>query len=354
MAWEYITNGGFDHDDHWTKETGWTIGSNKASYVGLGYEEGKLYIKQTITSPAGLYYYSFDCVLVGTGYGILSRYADGTNTDIVAVETSGTYTGTTTLTGNTEIRFRIITSGEAGSVDNISIQRAVIFAPLITLTKTFNVPTSIITSTPSLLSISVPVTYEPFISHIMVPLLSISSPSLKAITQTVTALPSAISLSLVLNVIDDSGRISLSYIYLPLTLHPPSITGGSTGQYITFPDLSGNHLTLKFYNSSLTDGLELYYLRSVMLRSTERSEYIAKFPNLSGKHLTLKFYNSELTGESILYYMRSKIFKTKDRNDADAEHPNLSGKHLSLKFSQATVSDLTLEYISVGLVGKIE
>ena len=82
-------------------------------------------------------------------------------------------------------------------------------------------------------------------------------------------------------------------------------------------------------------------------------QYI-NFPNLSGQHLTLKFYNSDLTGDSELCYTRLKIFRTTDRNDYNAKHPNLSGKHLTLKFSQAVDADLTLEYISIGIFEKKE
>lgn len=78
------------------------------------------------------------------------------------------------------------------------------------------------------------------------------------------------------------------------------------------------------------------------------------FPNLQGKHLSLRYYNNNEDSGFALYYARHKLFKTRDRVDHDARHPNLSGYHLSLKISHTAGEEFILGYTSMGLLEKME
>ncbi len=79
-----------------------------------------------------------------------------------------------------------------------------------------------------------------------------------------------------------------------------------------------------------------------------------KFPNMSGQHLSLKFYNNSPTDNLILYYLRGLIHKTIERNDHDTVFPNLSGTHLALKINQSADEDLLISWMSCLLLGKRE
>ena len=94
-----------------------------------------------------------------------------------------------------------------------------------------------------------------------------------------------------------------------------------------------------------------------MLPPTLSGNYANKlisFPNLSGKHLTLKYYNDSVDDGIVLYYARYKMFRTVDRVDYDARHPNLSGQHLTLRITHAADEEFLLAYASMGLFGQKE
>ena len=124
-----------------------------------------------------------------------------------------------------------------------------------------------------------------------------------------------VQLSITCNAPTCLATIVIPCIQLSIECFAPTITGDLASQlanqYTTFPNLSGGHLSLTFHSSSLTDGLELYH-------------------------------------------MRTKTFRTVDRTDSKAVHPNLSGRHLSLKFSHSALEDLILSYVSVGIMEKKE
>jgi hypothetical protein len=81
---------------------------------------------------------------------------------------------------------------------------------------------------------------------------------------------------------------------------------------------------------------------------------LISFPNLQGKHLSLRYYNDSIDDGVSLYYARYKLFKTVDRVDFDARHPNLSGQHLTLRIVHDADEEFTLAYASMGLFGKVE
>jgi hypothetical protein len=81
---------------------------------------------------------------------------------------------------------------------------------------------------------------------------------------------------------------------------------------------------------------------------------IIAFPNLQGKHITLKYYNDSVSDSITLYYARYKLFKTVDRVDFDARHPNLSGQHLTLRVVHSADEEFLLAYTSMSIFGKIE
>ena len=78
------------------------------------------------------------------------------------------------------------------------------------------------------------------------------------------------------------------------------------------------------------------------------------FPNLSGNHLTLKYVSTSTVTGVTLYFQRLKLFKVNDRIDYDAVHPNLSGDHLSLKVTHVAKEDFLLAHISMGFMGYTE
>jgi hypothetical protein len=133
----------------------------------------------------------------------------------------------------------------------------------------------------------------------------------------------------------------------------PVIFGMNLNKFITFPNLSGKHLSLKYYNEDADSGFVLYQSRMKMFKSIDRVDFNARHPNLSGNHLTLKLLH-ESSDDFLVGYSSMGMFKTVDRVDSQVRHPNLSGNHLSLKVTHSANEEFDLAYSSMGLMGRIE
>ena len=113
-----VTNGGFDTDTDWTKETGWTIGSGVASSDGT----------QTVTSLLT----STAAPVVGLAYvvkfDITARSAGSLNVRLGETSTStvsGVATYTYTITASSTQPFSALASSTfVGSIDNVSLYEA--------------------------------------------------------------------------------------------------------------------------------------------------------------------------------------------------------------------------------------
>jgi hypothetical protein len=78
-----------------------------------------------------------------------------------------------------------------------------------------------------------------------------------------------------------------------------------------------------------------------------------KFPNVEGNHLSLKLASSDTNDGFILHNMRLKLFRTRGRFDVDA-FPNLDGTHLQLKIEHTADSTFKMYYSSIEKLDKIE
>ncbi len=118
---ELVTNGNFDNDSDWSKETGWTISGGKASYNGSAINNA---LYQTISVTSGkIYKLTFTVV----------NYVSGTL--IGNISTGTTAGGTGNITANGDYSFNITASGALcifrstssfnGSIDNVSVVEVV-------------------------------------------------------------------------------------------------------------------------------------------------------------------------------------------------------------------------------------
>ena len=114
---EEVTNGGFDSDTGWIKETGWTISDGKANANVLGtqaiYQSGitlNKWYKVTYTISD---YVSGDI-----------RLRVGTTSTPTVRSSNGTFTEYLYATGTNQVRISPFTSGFIGSIDNISVKEA--------------------------------------------------------------------------------------------------------------------------------------------------------------------------------------------------------------------------------------
>jgi hypothetical protein len=115
---ELVTNGDFDTDSDWTKETGWTISGGKASYNGSA-ATSALY--QNISAVSGTKYrVSFSVVNYVSG-SVRAHLSNGSGTGASPLITAnGDYVFDITATGGL-LLFRNVTSFN-GSIDNVSVQ----------------------------------------------------------------------------------------------------------------------------------------------------------------------------------------------------------------------------------------
>jgi len=115
---ELVTNGGFDADSNWTKQSGWSIGSGVASVdsstagatmltsTGMTVEVGKTY---TVT-------YTINSV---SGSGIRSTL--GGVVEGSYITSAGTFSHTVTATTTTGLIFTATSNDTTGVVDNVSV-----------------------------------------------------------------------------------------------------------------------------------------------------------------------------------------------------------------------------------------
>jgi hypothetical protein len=127
---ELVTNGDFDTDSNWTKNSGWTISGGKARRDGIA-AGGNSPISQTVNLVAGkVYKLSYDRTYISNGgetnlysefitdgsYTTLGKYNDTTQETVTIVSYfSPTYTGAMPLN-----MYGIGTF--TGTVDNVSLK----------------------------------------------------------------------------------------------------------------------------------------------------------------------------------------------------------------------------------------
>ena len=122
---ELVTNGGFDTDSDWTKQTSWSISGGAANYDFLS--DAK-YIRQTLLSGgfvAGkVYKINFD-ITSGTAYMNVSSNGGG----LISLNTYsvGSYSiqVTASVNGSDLLIYGRNTSGTAFSIDNVSVKEVI-------------------------------------------------------------------------------------------------------------------------------------------------------------------------------------------------------------------------------------
>ena len=121
---ELVTNGTFDSDTDWTKQTGWSISSGVATFSGTDYN----YITQDITTVVGeTYVATVEITAITTGSVQLRIMNGATEIGSTIQTTLGTHAVTFVATGTTTtVRVYAGFSGArfAGSVDNVSVRLA--------------------------------------------------------------------------------------------------------------------------------------------------------------------------------------------------------------------------------------
>ena len=143
---ELVTNGNFNTDSDWTKETGWTISGgtanfsggtgNKAMYQAVGITNGKTYkIQYTVSS-------------ISAGQ-VAVRFGGMSGVDEITATTIGTYTGYITATGsaNGNIHIEDNDNNFVGSIDNVSVQEVLGDQPRLN----YDISNGVVQSCPSLL-----------------------------------------------------------------------------------------------------------------------------------------------------------------------------------------------------------
>jgi hypothetical protein len=121
---ELVTNGTFDSDSDWTKQTGWAIASGVATFSGTAYN----YITQNISTVSGkTYTATFEITAITAGAALLRIMNGSTELETTTQTTVGTYAVTFVATSTTTtVRVYAGFSGArfAGSVDNVSVRLA--------------------------------------------------------------------------------------------------------------------------------------------------------------------------------------------------------------------------------------
>ena len=132
---ELVTNGTFDTDSGWVKQTGWTINGGVASFNGGGGSS----LLQAIGMVTGIVYeITFDITSISSG-GI--RILCGFDNASQTFNSVGTHTAILTRGSNNFIYFQSVAATVA-SIDNVSVREVLFDQPNGTLTL-FNHPTNI-------------------------------------------------------------------------------------------------------------------------------------------------------------------------------------------------------------------
>lgn len=118
---ELVTNGTFDTDSDWIKETGWTISdgkANKTSSVASNFAQ----LNTGVFTNNNIYKITF--TISNSNDGRLLIYIGGNSVTIdITNATNGTYTFYGKADGQDYLIFRNATSGFQGSIDNVSIKQ---------------------------------------------------------------------------------------------------------------------------------------------------------------------------------------------------------------------------------------
>jgi hypothetical protein len=119
-----ITNGGFDSDTVWSKETGWTISGGVAVATNIIETTNPKYIYQSITNKAVGKWYKITFTVSSISSGSFKSCLNSTpNAYGIARTSIGTYTDyiqcISTTSGNVSIA---ATNGTNGTIDNVSVQ----------------------------------------------------------------------------------------------------------------------------------------------------------------------------------------------------------------------------------------
>jgi hypothetical protein len=118
---ELVTNGGFDTDTNWSKETGWTISGGIAHQDGSGSQTTNDIIQSALTIGKR-YRVTFDILDYSAGW-IYASINGGLDTS-GQYSSNGTKVFTGTASGNTSLYFRP-SSDFVGSIDNVSVREII-------------------------------------------------------------------------------------------------------------------------------------------------------------------------------------------------------------------------------------
>jgi len=144
---ELVTNGSFDTDSDWTKQTGWTISGGTANYDFL---TNSKYLRQTLLNGGFVtgktYQVNFE-ITSGTAYmNIKSNAETLKSTDLYLI---GSYSidVTASANGSDLLIYGLNTQGTAFSIDNISIKEVLGDQPRLN----YDISNGVVQSCPSLL-----------------------------------------------------------------------------------------------------------------------------------------------------------------------------------------------------------
>jgi hypothetical protein len=116
---ELVTNGGFDSDSDWFKDSGWSISDGSAHRSNTG---STTYLSQSVTFVAGKTY-AVSYNLTRTSGGSTVQFIGGTSASGSFQNSSGFKTEFITAnSGNATLRFQG-SSSFAGSIDNVSVRK---------------------------------------------------------------------------------------------------------------------------------------------------------------------------------------------------------------------------------------
>lgn len=119
-----------------------------------------------------------------------------------------------------------------------------------------------------------------------------------------------------------------------------------------FPNLSGQHITLKIDDNSPMRLIDINLLMHVF---TQLDQYAQVFPNLSGQHLTLKIQNNSASGSPFFIDINCLLHVFTQLDDHNQVFPNTSATHMTLKMENtSTTDDMNLMYVSMLLHGDID
>ena len=113
---ELVTNGTFDTDSDWIKETGWSIGENGASHNGVA---GAIY--QTNSSIINGRTYKISLTVLNVTSGTLTPFIAGTNSNL-SINQDGSYSAIVVAGSGTRSIDLFSNASFVGTVSNVSVK----------------------------------------------------------------------------------------------------------------------------------------------------------------------------------------------------------------------------------------